>query len=97
MIRSVLPTVAPPSFGKEASGQEPPEGCTRLYDGRFWAAYAANTLTAVALGLTYRYADFVTFLGGTEFHLGWIVGVGMIGSVLPRCDRLDFSVRTLIR
>lgn len=40
----------------------------------------------VALGSTllFRYADFVTQLGGTEFHLGWIVGVGMIGSLVMR-------------
>ena len=36
------------------------------------------------MALLYRYADFVTLLGGTEFHLGWIVGVGMIGSLLMR-------------
>lgn len=34
--------------------------------------------------LLFRYADFVTQLGGTEFHLGWIVGVGMIGSLCMR-------------
>lgn len=34
--------------------------------------------------LLFRYADFVTQLGGTEFHLGWIVGVGMIGSLFMR-------------
>ena len=38
----------------------------------------------VAVALLYRYADFVTLLGGTEFHLGWIVGVGMVGSLVMR-------------
>ena len=38
----------------------------------------------IAVALLYRYADFVRLLGGTEFHLGWIVGVGMIGSLLMR-------------
>ena len=38
----------------------------------------------VAFSLLFRYADFVDFLGGTEFILGWIVGVGMIGSLLMR-------------
>jgi MFS family permease len=37
-----------------------------------------------AVALLFRYADFVTLLGGTEFHLGWIVGVGMVGSLLTR-------------
>ncbi len=36
------------------------------------------------MSLLYRYADFVTLLGGTEFHLGWIVGVGMVGSLAMR-------------
>ncbi len=47
-------------------------------------AYVSNSLITVALALLYRYADFVTLLGGTEFHLGWIVGVGMVGSLLMR-------------
>ena len=38
----------------------------------------------VGVSLLYRYADFVTLLGGTEFHLGWIVGVGMVGSLVTR-------------
>ena len=37
-----------------------------------------------AWSLLYRYADFVRLLGGTEFHLGWIVGVGMVGSIFMR-------------
>ena len=59
---------------------EPPAG----YDRRFWWAYAANLLLASATSLLFRYADFVTLLGGTEFHLGWIVGVGMVGSLAMR-------------
>jgi MFS family permease len=41
-------------------------------------------LLASAASLLFRYADFVTLLGGTEFHLGWIVGVGMVGSLAMR-------------
>ena len=47
-------------------------------------AYISNTLVMVGVALLYRYADFVTYLGGTEFHLGWVVGVGMVGSVVMR-------------
>ncbi|NUQ64653.1 MAG: hypothetical protein HUU20_19485 [Pirellulales bacterium] len=50
----------------------------------FWMAYFGNSLVTIAVALLYRYADFVTLLGGSEFHLGWIVGVGMIGSLLMR-------------
>lgn len=47
-------------------------------------AYVANSLVMVAIVLLFRYADFVTLLGGAEFHLGWIVGLGMVGSLLMR-------------
>jgi len=54
------------------------------YGGPFWKAYVANSLVMVAIALLYRYADFVTLLGGSELHLGWIVGTGMVGSLLMR-------------
>lgn len=41
-------------------------------------------LVMVAIAVLYRYADFVTYLGGSELHLGWIVGLGMVGSLLMR-------------
>jgi MFS family permease len=46
--------------------------------------YIACTLVNLACAILFRYADFVSILGGTELNLGWIVGVGMIGSVLAR-------------
>lgn len=54
------------------------------YGPIFWAAYAANALTMIAITLLVRYADFVTHLGGGEGQLGLIVGVGMIGSLCMR-------------
>lgn len=81
MIRSLAPA---PSSATECDFSEPEEPGCSPYDRSFWLAHAANTLVAVAAGLNYRYADFVTFLGGSELHLGWIVGVGMVGSVLVR-------------
>ncbi len=54
------------------------------YDQRFWLAYAANMLVMVIVALLFRYADFVVLTGGTEFHLGWIVGIGMVGSLAMR-------------
>lgn len=38
----------------------------------------------MAIALLYRYADFVKFLGGGELLLGWIVGLGMVGSLAMR-------------
>ena len=54
------------------------------YGRPFWYAYAANTSVMIAVSLLFRYADFVTFLGGSELHLGWIVGIGMVGSLAAR-------------
>lgn len=54
------------------------------YGRSFWFAYAANFLAMIAVSLLYRYADFVSFLGGSELDLGRIVGAGMIGSMLMR-------------
>jgi MFS family permease len=54
------------------------------YGMPFWRAYLANIAVMMAIALLYRYADFVTILGGTELHLGWIVGVGTVGSLLMR-------------
>jgi len=38
----------------------------------------------VAISLMYRYADFVLYLDGTEWTVGRIVGVGMVGSLVMR-------------
>lgn len=54
------------------------------YGRPFWYAYVANTLVMTAVALLFRYADFVTVLGGSELHLGWIVGIGMVGSLAAR-------------
>jgi MFS family permease len=54
------------------------------YDRPFWLSYTSNLLLAAGVSLLFRYADFVTLLGGTEFHLGWIVGLGMVGSLAIR-------------
>ena len=50
----------------------------------FWLTYGANFLLMVAVSLLYRYGDFVTFLGGSELNLGWIISVGMVGSLAMR-------------
>jgi MFS family permease len=47
-------------------------------------AYVSSLLLSAAVSLLFRYADFITLLGGTEFHLGWIVGIGMVGSLAIR-------------
>lgn len=54
------------------------------YDASFWKAFLANSLVTVAVAVLYRYADFIALLKGTELHLGWIVGIGMVGSLTMR-------------
>lgn len=61
-----------------------PNDEVRVYDTSFWLTYAANTLTMTAIAILFRYSDFIVYLGGREFILGWIVGVGMVGSLLMR-------------
>lgn len=50
----------------------------------FWLTYGSNFLLMVAVSLLYRYGDFVKELGGNELNLGWIIAVGMIGSLAMR-------------
>lgn len=69
---SVLPTVQADSrFGE-------------IYNRAFWLAYTANVLLVTANALTFRFAEFVQFLHGTEVLTGQIVRVGLIGSLLVR-------------
>lgn len=56
----------------------------RAYDASFWKSFVSNFFGSAAVAVLYRYADFVTLLGGTELHLGWIVGIGMLGSMTMR-------------
>jgi MFS family permease len=54
------------------------------YGRAFWLSYLSLTSLMIAVSMMYRYADFVTFLGGSEPDLGAIVGVGMVGSLVMR-------------
>jgi len=85
------PTQAPPRkilhnrfLSSPAAVDVSSTGQKYIYGRAFWLAYLANAVTMVAVALLFRYADFVLFLGGSEFHLGWIVGVGMVGSLFTR-------------
>ncbi len=74
----LLPDVAGPAADADAGLGD------RVYGSSFWLAYAANTLVCVGMAMLYRYADFVNVLGGSELHLGWIIGIGWVGSVFAR-------------
>jgi MFS family permease len=55
-----------------------------VYDRVFWLAYLANTLLVLANALTFRFAELVSFLGGTEQLAGDVVAIGLCISVLLR-------------
>jgi MFS family permease len=62
------------------AGQQP----ANIYNRTFWSAYAANVLLVTANALTFRFAEFVRFLGGTEELTGQIVSAGVVGALLSR-------------
>ena len=55
-----------------------------VYGRTFWLAYVANTLLVLANSLTFRFAELVVFLGGTEDRVGDIVAIALTVSVLVR-------------
>jgi MFS family permease len=65
-----------------AKQREPHEASA--YGRVFWLCYLSNATTMISISMLVRYADFVKQLGGTEFQLGLIVGLGMVGSMLMR-------------
>jgi len=71
----------PPQTPPASLGHAEP---SEAYDGAFWLACLSNLTVMLAIVLLYRYADLVAYLGGTEFHLGWIVGLGMVGALVVR-------------
>ena len=82
LIRSTPLAPEPSSAAPPASAIGRP--AESAYDASFWKAFLANSLVTVAVAVLYRYADFITLLGGTELHWGWIVGIGMLGSLTMR-------------
>jgi MFS family permease len=61
-----------------------PAASPRLYTSGFWMAYAANLLLVSGNSLTFRFAEFVAYLGGTERLSGQIVSVGLVAAVCMR-------------
>lgn len=55
-----------------------------VYGRTFWLAYIANTLLVLANSLTFRFAELVVFLGGTEKSVGIIVSIALTISVVVR-------------
>ncbi len=55
-----------------------------VYGRTFWLAFCANTLLVLANSLTFRFAELVVLLGGTEERVGDIVAVALTISVIVR-------------
>lgn len=55
-----------------------------IYDKVFFCSYLANVFMLMSISVLFRYADFVESLGGSEWHLGWIVGLGTVGAIIFR-------------
>lgn len=85
MIRSAASLDVPePKPSRAKPAPRPRQPSATAYDRQFWLSYAANFFMVAAASLLFRYSDFVQQLGGREQQLGWIVGIGMVGSLSMR-------------
>lgn len=57
---------------------------SEVYNRVFWLAWAANLSLVTANALTFRFAELVSHIGGTEDDAGSIVSVGVIGALCVR-------------
>lgn len=55
-----------------------------IYNQAFWLAYIANVALVTANALTFRFAELVAYLGGSEKVAGTIVSVGVSGAIIAR-------------
>jgi MFS family permease len=84
MICRTPDTRTPPATVAESRGAAEIAVAGVTYDLAFWLAYSSNLALMIGHSLLFRYADFVLYLGGSEFLLGWIVGLGMLGCLAMR-------------
>jgi len=55
-----------------------------IYNRMFWLAFLANLLLCTANTLTFRFAEFIRFLGSTEEITGQIIAAGLVGAFVWR-------------
>lgn len=67
-----------------ASEATPTPQDDNVYTRHFWLAFSANVALVSANALTFRFAEFVKFLGGSEEQTGIIVSIGLVGSLVLR-------------
>ena len=56
----------------------------RLYTPQFFLLFVAQLLYMSGQGMLFHFAQYVHRIGGTVDTVGWIVGIGMVGSLLIR-------------
>lgn len=66
------------------TNEEKTEQSENVYNASLLLAFIANVFQLISVSLLFRYSDFVSSLGGDEWHLGWIVGIGAVGAVVFR-------------
>ncbi len=57
---------------------------SRLYTRQFFQLFAAVILHMTGVSLQFHFGKYIAQLGGQEDVLGWIMGIGMAGSLLVR-------------
>ncbi|WP_339743274.1 MFS transporter [uncultured Rubinisphaera sp.] len=75
------------AVGMVAEGPEPENHVPQdpsIYNSIFWWAYIANLILVSANALTFRFADMINMLGGSDQVAGTIVSVGSIGALVGR-------------
>jgi MFS family permease len=82
-VRPASPLVMMATASPPAPAASPPV-TPPVYDRTFWLAYLANTVLVLANALTYRFAELIDFLGGSERVAGDIVGAALVVSVILR-------------
>ncbi|GAB4162767.1 MAG: hypothetical protein Tsb009_39630 [Planctomycetaceae bacterium] len=55
-----------------------------VYNSVFWFSFVANLMLVTASALTFRFAELVAYLGGTEQDAGTIVSVGVFTAIVAR-------------
>ncbi len=68
----------------QASVDEAQQQTPSVYNRVFWLAYAANLTLVSANALTFRFAELVAYLGGSEKVAGAIISTGVMGALAAR-------------
>lgn len=91
ILQPFLPSSPPMITGKPVARLLPEDADPAHFRFSFWMVYVAHFGMTLATTMFYRYADFVTLLGGTLYDLGWIVGLATCGGLLMRVVQAVWS------